>query len=88
MVVSYLQKYTLILPILLNFIRKSYGGVHHLIESLQIRVNMKNKQGRIWRLFVYHVLSFSLREKVSKYGVFSGLHFPAFGLNTESSYIL
>ena len=26
----------------------------------------------------------SAARKVSKYGVFSGLYFPAFGLNTES----
>ena len=33
-------------------------------------------------LRAYVLACFSLREKVSKYGVFSGLYFPAFRLNT------
>ena len=31
----------------------------------------------------WHLYLMTLREKVSKYEVFSGLYFPVFGLNTE-----
>ena len=36
------------------------------------------------KIQIFQLTEVTLREKVSKYGVFSGLYFPAFGLNTYS----
>ena len=44
---------------------------------------MRHNDTRGWERYYHWRFEIPIGWKVSKYGVFSGLYFPAFGLNTE-----
>ena len=55
-------------------------------NKLEIKLRQKNIRGfpiTFWLVVFEKWTDFNTAWKVSKYGVFSGPYFPAFGLNTE-----